>query len=68
MLFNSALFFVFFLGVLAIRFALPMGWTLRKVLNEMNPLEAMELMKTRMKPFKTNVEFLMAMKADPAQS
>jgi transcription termination factor Rho len=34
-------------------------WTLRKVLNEMNPVEAMELMKSRIKGFKTNAEFLM---------
>lgn len=35
--------------------------TLRRVLNEMNPPEAMELMVTRLKKTKTNAEFLMSM-------
>jgi transcription termination factor Rho len=35
---------------------------LRRVLNEMNPPDAMELMVTRMKKTKTNAEFLMSMK------
>ena len=34
-------------------------WVLRKVLNEMNALEAMELLKQRMKNFGSNAEFLM---------
>src|SRR5262249_32924067 len=42
-------------------------WLLRKVLNEMNPVDAMELLKTRVKGFKTNAEFLMGMKLDVAQ-
>jgi hypothetical protein len=37
------------------------------VLNEMNPVDAMELLKTRVKGFKTNAEFLMGMKLDVAQ-
>jgi transcription termination factor Rho len=36
-------------------------WILRKVLNEMNPIEAMELLRDKMKKFKTNAEFLMAL-------
>ncbi len=42
-------------------------WVLRKVLNEMNPVEAMELLKSRMKGFKTNVEFLMNINPATAQ-
>jgi transcription termination factor Rho len=36
-------------------------WILRKVLNEMNPVEAMELLITKLKKTKTNAEFLMSM-------
>ncbi|MCF6148886.1 MAG: transcription termination factor Rho [Candidatus Kuenenia sp.] len=36
-------------------------WILRKVLNEMNPIEAMELLKNRLSKTKTNAEFLMTM-------
>ncbi len=39
-------------------------WVLRKVLHDMNPVEAMELLKTKLKQFKTNAEFLMSMNAD----
>jgi len=36
-------------------------WVLRKVLNEMNPVEAMELLIEKLKKTKSNAEFLMAM-------
>ena len=36
-------------------------WILRRVLNDMNPVEAMELLTNRMKKSKTNGEFLMSM-------
>jgi transcription termination factor Rho len=36
-------------------------WILRRVLNDMNPVEAMELVVSRMKRTKTNEEFLMSM-------
>ncbi len=36
-------------------------WILRRVLNDMNPVEAMELLTGRMKKTKTNGEFLMTM-------
>lgn len=36
-------------------------WVLRKVLNEMNPIEAMELLKNRLAKTKTNAEFLITM-------
>ncbi|MFM7593803.1 MAG: transcription termination factor Rho, partial [Isosphaeraceae bacterium] len=36
-------------------------WILRRVLNDMNPVEAMELLTGRMKKTKTNAEFLLAM-------
>ena len=42
-------------------------WVLRKVLNEMNPVEAMELLKSRLKGFKTNAEFLMNINPATAQ-
>ncbi|MBN1493015.1 MAG: transcription termination factor Rho, partial [Candidatus Omnitrophica bacterium] len=35
-------------------------WILRKVLNELNPTEAMELLIERLKKAKTNVEFLLS--------
>jgi transcription termination factor Rho len=37
-------------------------WILRKVLNEMNPIESMELLKEKMKKTKTNAEFLMSLR------
>ena len=36
-------------------------WILRKVLNEMNPVEAIELLVSKMKRTKSNAEFLMSM-------
>jgi len=36
-------------------------WILRRVLNDMNPTEAMELLTNRMRRTKTNEEFLMSM-------
>ena len=36
-------------------------WILRRVLNDMNPVDAMELLVNRMKRTKTNEEFLMSM-------
>jgi transcription termination factor Rho len=36
-------------------------WVLRKVLNELNPVEAMELLTERIKKTKTNAEFLMSL-------
>ncbi|MDP7133259.1 MAG: transcription termination factor Rho, partial [Planctomycetota bacterium] len=36
-------------------------WVLRKVLNEMNPLEAMELLIERMRKANSNAEFLLGM-------
>lgn len=36
-------------------------WMLRKVLNEMNPTEALELLKNRLAKTKTNAEFLITM-------
>ncbi|MBI4583936.1 MAG: transcription termination factor Rho, partial [Planctomycetes bacterium] len=39
-------------------------WVLRKVLNDMNPVEAMELLKSKLKQTKTNAEFLMSMNTD----
>ena len=37
------------------------AWILRRVLNDMNPVEAMELLTSRMKRTKSNAEFLMSM-------
>jgi transcription termination factor Rho len=34
-------------------------WILRKVLNDMDPLDAIDFLKSKMKLFKTNAEFLM---------
>ncbi len=39
-------------------------WVLRKVLNEMNPLEAMELLINKMKNTKSNAEFLMSLNVE----
>ena len=36
-------------------------WILRRVLNDMNPVEAMELLTGRMRKTKTNAEFLLTM-------
>ncbi len=38
-------------------------WILRKVLNEMNPVEAIELLISKMKKSRSNAEFLMSMSA-----
>jgi transcription termination factor Rho len=37
-------------------------WILRKVLNELNPAEAMELLVNRLGKTKSNAEFLLSMK------
>jgi transcription termination factor Rho len=34
------------------------------VLHDMNPVEGMELLKSKIKQFKTNAEFLMSMNAE----
>ncbi len=39
-------------------------WLLRKVLNDMNPVEAMELLKLRLSKTKNNAEFFMSMSTD----
>jgi len=39
-------------------------WVLRKVLHDMNPVEAMELLKSKLKQYKTNPEFLMSMNTE----
>jgi transcription termination factor Rho len=39
-------------------------WVLRKVLNDMNPVEAMDLLKNKLKQTKSNAEFLMAMNTE----
>ena len=39
-------------------------WVLRKVLHDMNPVEGMELLKTKLKSHKSNTEFLMSMNAE----
>ncbi|MCA9076045.1 MAG: transcription termination factor Rho, partial [Planctomycetaceae bacterium] len=36
-------------------------WILRRVLNDMNPVEAMELLTNRMRRTETNDEFLLSM-------
>lgn len=36
-------------------------WVLRRILNDMNPIEAMELLKEKLKKTQNNVEFLMTM-------
>ena len=41
-------------------------WILRKVLNEMNPVDAMELLIERMKRTQSNAEFLLSMSANIA--
>jgi transcription termination factor Rho len=40
---------------------LKLVWVLRRVLNEMNPSEAMELLINRMKRTKSNEEYLLTM-------
>ncbi|MEM7811426.1 MAG: transcription termination factor Rho [Planctomycetota bacterium] len=40
---------------------LPLVWGLRKILDDMNPVEAMELLVGKMKKTKSNAEFLMGM-------
>ena len=39
-------------------------WMLRKVLNDMNPVEAMELLKAKIKQTDSNAEFLLAMNTE----
>ncbi len=39
-------------------------WVLRKILNEMNSIEAMELLKSKMKSTSSNAEFLMGLNPD----
>ena len=43
---------------------LELVYRLRKVLSDMNPVEAMELLKGRLEKVKTNAEFLMTMNLD----
>ncbi len=43
---------------------LELVYRLRKILADMNPVEAMELVKSRLKKVKTNAEFLMTMNLD----
>ncbi len=43
---------------------LELVYRLRKVLSDMNPVEAMELIKNRLKKVKTNAEFLMTLNLD----
>ena len=38
-------------------------WILRKVLNDMNPVEAMELLTGKMKKTQSNAEFLLGLGA-----
>ena len=40
-------------------------WVLRRILNDMNPIEAMELLKDKLKKTTTNAEFLMQMNIGP---
>ena len=40
---------------------LRLGWVLRRVLHDMNPVEAMELVTRKMGRTETNDEFLMSM-------
>ena len=40
---------------------LRLGWVLRRVLNDMNPVEAMELLTNKMRRTETNDEFLLSM-------
>ncbi len=39
-------------------------WILRKVLNDMNPVEAMEMLKAKLKQTESNVEFLLALNTE----
>ena len=39
-------------------------WILRKVLNDMNPVEAMEMLKAKLKQTSSNVEFLLALNTE----
>jgi len=43
---------------------LELVYRLRKVLSEMNIVEAVELLKTRLAKYKTNAEFLMTLNLD----
>ena len=40
-------------------------WVLRRILNDMNPIEAMELLKEKLKKTNSNAEFLMTMNIGP---
>jgi transcription termination factor Rho len=40
---------------------LKLTWVLRRVLNEMNPVDAMELLVNKLKRTKSNEEFLLSM-------
>ncbi|MCB9894892.1 MAG: transcription termination factor Rho [Planctomycetes bacterium] len=40
-------------------------WVLRRILNDMNPIEAMELLKEKLKKTTSNAEFLMTMNIGP---
>ena len=40
-------------------------WALRRILNDMNPVEAMELLANRIKRTKTNEEFLIGLDLGP---
>jgi transcription termination factor Rho len=43
---------------------LELVYRLRRVLSDMNPVEAMELLKSRLEKTKTNAEFLLKMNLD----
>ena len=43
---------------------LELVYRLRRVLSEMNPIEAIELLKSRLSKVRTNAEFLMTMNLD----
>ena len=43
---------------------LQLVWALRRVLNDMNPVDAMDLLVNRMKRTKSNDEFLRTMNLD----
>jgi transcription termination factor Rho len=39
-------------------------WILRKVLNDMNPVDSMEMLKAKLKQTPSNVEFLLALNTE----
>ena len=53
-----------FLELLLDQKELELIYRLRRVLSELNPVEAVELLKSRLAKCKTNAEFLMSMKLD----